>query len=58
MPGPEASGLASALALEDSVNIVASVMIKNRETTILEAVSNVRRLLRRIFLKMSLLNFI
>src|SRR5688500_1266983 len=51
------SGLASELPLVDSVKTVASVMIKNKDTTILEPVSSVRRLLRRIFLKMNLLNF-
>jgi hypothetical protein len=45
-------------SLVNSVRIVASVIIKNNETTRLERVKRVRRLLRRIFLRMSLLNFI
>src|SRR2546425_2612277 len=52
------SGLDLSLLLVNSVRIVASVIIRNRETTRLEMVSNVRRLLRRMFFRMSLLNFI
>src|SRR5438876_7887586 len=51
-------GFASSLPRANSVNIVPSAIIKNKETTRLEMVSNVRRLLRRIFFKISLLNFI
>ena len=42
----------------NSVRIVARLMIRNSETTRLEIVSKVRRLFRRMFLKISLLNFI
>jgi hypothetical protein len=52
------SGLDSALPRSNSVRIVASVIIKNNETTRLEIVSRVRRLLRRIFFRTSFANFI
>src|ERR1700716_4200467 len=51
------SGFECSLPRDNSVRIVASVIIKNRETTRLEIVSRVRRLLRRIFFRISLLNF-
>src|SRR5258705_2192454 len=51
-------GFASSLPRVNSVKIVARVIIRNNETTRLEIVSSVRRLLRRMFFKTSLLNFI
>src|SRR5512132_3387918 len=51
-------GLDFSLPSVNSVRIVARVMIRNNETTRLEIVSNVRRLLRRMFFKINLLNFI
>jgi hypothetical protein len=52
------SGFDFSLPLFISVRIVANVIIRNKETTRLEIVSRVRRLLRRIFLRISLEYFI
>src|SRR5687768_14750949 len=51
-------GLLSSLPRSNSVRIVARLMIRNSETTRLETVSRVRRLLRRTFFNMSLANLI
>ncbi len=51
-------GLLSWLPRSSSVRIVARLTIRNSETTRLDKVSRVRRLLRRTFFKMSFANFI